>query len=63
MIKKDRQINQKRLIRLAWFLDNSIPLPLINYRIGVDAIIGIIPGIGDAAGIFCQVTSSAKPHA
>ena len=41
---------KKRLDRLAWFLDNSLPLPGVDYRIGVDAIIGLIPGIGDAVG-------------
>ena len=37
--------------RLSWFLDNSIRLPG-GYRIGVDGIIGLIPGIGDAIGGF-----------
>lgn len=37
--------------RLAWLLDNSIQIPLINYRIGLDALIGLIPGLGDAAGL------------
>lgn len=32
--------------RLAWFLDESIPLPG-GYRIGLDGLIGLIPGIGD----------------
>lgn len=50
MSKNNRQKTGKRLSKLAWFLDNSIPLPGINYRIGVDAIIGLIPGIGDAVG-------------
>lgn len=36
--------------RLAWLLDNSIRIPIINYRIGLDAIIGLIPGLGDWAG-------------
>lgn len=40
---------EKRLRRIAWLLDNSIPLPG-GYRIGVDGLIGLIPGIGDAAG-------------
>jgi hypothetical protein len=39
----------QRLRSLAWLLDNSIPLPG-GFRIGVDALIGIIPGIGDAIG-------------
>ena len=33
---------------LAWLLDNSIPVPGTGgRRFGVDAIIGIIPGVGD----------------
>lgn len=38
-----------RLRRLAWLLDSSIPLPG-GYRIGLDGLIGLIPGFGDAAG-------------
>jgi len=38
--------------RLAWLLDNSINIPLINYRIGLDALIGLVPGLGDAAGLI-----------
>ncbi len=40
-----------RLDRLAELLDDSIRIPGIGYRIGYDAIIGLIPGIGDAAGV------------
>jgi hypothetical protein len=47
--KKHRAI-LKQVNRLAWLLDNSIHIPIINYRIGLDAIIGLIPGIGDVAG-------------
>lgn len=32
---------------LAWLLDNSIPIPGTGRRIGVDALIGLIPGAGD----------------
>lgn len=38
--------------QLAWLLDNSIHIPGINYRIGLDAVIGLIPGLGDAAGLI-----------
>lgn len=34
---------------LAWLLDSSIPLPG-GYRIGLDGVIGLIPGVGDAIG-------------
>ncbi|MEZ4621239.1 MAG: DUF4112 domain-containing protein [Caldilineaceae bacterium] len=38
--------------RFAWLLDNSIRIPGLNYRIGLDAIIGLIPGLGDVAGMI-----------
>jgi hypothetical protein len=37
---------------LAWLLDNSIYIPILNYRIGLEAIIGLIPGVGDVAGML-----------
>jgi hypothetical protein len=39
----------RRLRSVAWLMDNSIPLPG-GMRIGADALIGLIPGIGDAIG-------------
>ena len=42
----------KRVERLSYFLDNSIRIPLINYRIGWDALIGLVPGVGDVAGLL-----------
>lgn len=32
---------------LAWLLDNSIPIPGTGRRIGLDAIVGLVPGLGD----------------
>jgi hypothetical protein len=35
---------------LAWLLDNSIPVPGTGgRRFGIDAIIGLVPGVGDLA--------------
>jgi hypothetical protein len=39
-----------RVRGLAWLLDNSIPIPGTRIRIGLDPILGLIPGFGDAAG-------------
>jgi Domain of unknown function (DUF4112) len=39
----------QRLRSLAWLLDSSIPLPG-GYRIGLDPLIGLVPGLGDAVG-------------
>lgn len=46
------QVILKQVDDLAWLLDNSIYIPLINYRIGLDAVIGLIPGLGDVAGLI-----------
>ena len=43
---------RRRLTALAWLLDNSIPLLGGRYRIGIDAIIGLIPGFGDLIGVL-----------
>ena len=42
--------NLRRVERLGYLLDNSIRIPVLNYRIGWDALIGLVPGFGDAAG-------------
>lgn len=44
----DRRIEGLR--RLGYLLDNSIPIPGTRFRIGWDALIGLIPGVGDLAG-------------
>ena len=44
----------RRLRSLAWFLDRSIPLGR-KWRIGVDPIIGLIPGVGDWLGALLSL--------
>ena len=39
-----------RLRRLGYLLDNSIPIPGTRFRIGWEAIIGLVPGLGDLVG-------------
>jgi hypothetical protein len=34
---------------LARLLDDAVPVPGTGYRVGLDAILGLIPGVGDAA--------------
>lgn len=48
----DQRTEKAKIERLARFLDNEIQLPFIKYRIGWEPIIGLIPGIGDLAGIL-----------
>lgn len=40
---------RKRLSRLAWLLDSAIRLPG-GFRIGLDGLIGLVPGVGDVFG-------------
>ena len=41
---------------VAHILDDLIPVPGTRYRVGLDPLIGLIPGIGDAsAGAFATV--------
>jgi hypothetical protein len=36
--------------RLAWWLDSAFAVPGTRFRIGFDALIGLIPGLGDLVG-------------
>ncbi|WP_036247361.1 DUF4112 domain-containing protein [Methylobacter sp. BBA5.1] len=40
----------KKLERMAWLLDNSFRIPGTSIRMGLDSLIGLIPGIGDTTG-------------
>jgi len=44
----ENQRKLKSLDKLAWLLDSSIPIPGTSRTIGLDGIIGLVPGIGDA---------------
>ena len=39
-----------RLRQVAWIFDECFRMPLIGVRFGVDALVGIVPGVGDAIG-------------
>ncbi|MCA1995427.1 MAG: DUF4112 domain-containing protein [Coleofasciculus sp. S288] len=40
----------RRLRRLSYVLDNAIPVPGTPYRIGLDPLLGLLPGGGDFLG-------------
>jgi hypothetical protein len=40
----------RRLDTLSYLLDDSIPIPGTGMRVGLDAVIGLVPALGDAAG-------------
>ena len=49
----ERQLRE-RLNFLAWLLDSSIPIPGTNLTIGLDAVIGLFPFIGDLIGVLAS---------
>lgn len=56
MARKSRKSYQQRrdalgrAQRISYLLDYSIRLPLVGIRIGLDGLVGLIPGVGDAIG-------------
>jgi len=42
----------KRLERFSKLTDSSIRIPFTQFKVGVDAIIGLVPVIGDAIGVL-----------
>ena len=41
-----------RLKRLAWLLDSSIPIPGTRLSIGLEALVGLVPFLGDLLGVL-----------
>jgi hypothetical protein len=42
---------RERLRKLAWLFDSSISIPGTRYTVGLDALIGLIPVLGDLIGV------------
>jgi hypothetical protein len=56
------------LRRMAEFLDNAFVVPGTNYRVGLDPILGLVPGIGDLVsplftiGVLLQARELGVPR-
>ncbi|HEX6045725.1 MAG TPA: DUF4112 domain-containing protein [Pyrinomonadaceae bacterium] len=44
-----RVSTKKSLDDLAWLMDDMFRVPVLGWRFGLDALIGLIPGFGDTA--------------
>ncbi len=44
---KRREEAHRRLRRIAKLMDSQIRVPVLGLRIGADAVLGLVPGIGD----------------
>jgi len=38
---------EKSLERLSWLMDDFFRVPVVGWRFGLDALVGLIPGVGD----------------
>jgi len=43
-------VRLRRLWRFAHWMDDGLKLPGIPLRVGLDPVLGLVPGLGDAAG-------------
>jgi len=49
---EDARATRERLRALAWLLDSSIPVPGTRLTVGLDALIGLFPVLGDLIGVL-----------
>jgi hypothetical protein len=45
------------LERAAWLLDDAIRVPILNRRVGLDPLLGLIPGAGDTVAALMAATT------
>ena len=45
----DSLIVDKHLDRLGWLMDDVFRVPVLGWRFGLDALLGLIPGLGDTS--------------
>ena len=63
-----RQARLKRVHLLSYLLDEQFRLPGTQQRVGLDGLLGLIPGVGDAFGmllstyILFEATSLGAPR-
>jgi hypothetical protein len=51
VLHAEHQTRLRRVRRLSKLLDNALKIPFTNFRIGLDPIIGLVPGLGDVIGM------------
>lgn len=49
--RADVRATRERLRQVAWLLDSSIPIPGTRFTVGLDALIGLLPFLGDLVGV------------
>ena len=44
--------DMQRVENIARLMDSAVRIPVIGYRVGLDGILGLIPGVGDVATLL-----------
>ena len=54
----------KKTERLGWLLDDLFRVPVLGWRFGLDALVGLIPGVGDTGTALASfyILASAVRH-
>ena len=47
-LERTRNVDSS-LERLSWLMDDLFRVPVLGWRFGLDAVIGLVPGLGDTA--------------
>lgn len=50
ILSDSQQVILKRLRRISRVLDNAVGIPGTGYRVGIDPLLGLLPGGGDLVG-------------
>lgn len=58
----DRAAEIRRLQRLADLLDSRFRVPGTNLRFGLDPLLGLLPGLGDAAALIPAIYVILHAH-
>jgi hypothetical protein len=45
----DSLVLDKHLERLGWLMDDVFRVPVLGWRFGLDALLGLVPGLGDTS--------------
>ncbi len=45
----DKSLGLQNLDRLGWVMDDLFRIPVLGWRFGLDALIGLVPGLGDTS--------------
>lgn len=60
--REEKQAALARLERFSRMADNAIGIPFTRFRIGLDPIIGLVPVLGDFAGLIMSCYVLLEAH-